>query len=192
MKNPGILVILAAVAILQVAVPVAMIARREATLRLGRAYKFRTAPVDPYDAFRGRYVWLGFEQTQARWTGKAEPTGRSRGYAVLDEGRDGFATVREVTSQQPQSGDYVKVDQVYRGWGTNSAMANFRLPFDRFYMEETKAPAAERAYRENSNRRGQTNYNTYAVVRIKGDDAVIENLYVDGKLISEFARQQPK
>jgi uncharacterized membrane-anchored protein len=192
MKNPGILAVFAVVAIVQVAVPVAMIAQRETTLRLGRPYKFRTAPVDPYDAFRGRYVWLNFEQNQARWNGTTEPTGRSRGYAIVEEGRDGFAVVREIGSQPPPSGDYVKVDRVYRGWGTNSIMANFRFPFDRYYMEETKAPAAERAYREYSNRRGETNHNTYAIVRIKGDDAVIENLYVEGQPIADFIRQAGK
>ena len=32
-----------------------MIIRRELTLRRGRVCRFLTAPVDPYDAFRGRY-----------------------------------------------------------------------------------------------------------------------------------------
>ena len=43
-----------------------MIARREMTLRNGVVCRFLTAPVDPYDAFRGRYVALNFAENK-RW-----------------------------------------------------------------------------------------------------------------------------
>jgi uncharacterized membrane-anchored protein len=187
MKSRAILAVFIAVAIAQVIVPVRMIARRETTLRLGRTYKFRTAPVDPYDAFRGRYVWLGYEQNRARWSGESEPGSFRTAYALVEEGRDGFAVINQVMPQPPKSGDYVKVGRVYRDWQTNSVV-HFTLPFDRYYMEETKAPKAEHAYREHLNRRGQTNDNTYAVVRIKSGEAVLEDVYVDGKPIAEFIR----
>jgi hypothetical protein len=58
-------------------------------------------------------------------------------------------------------------------------------------MEETKAPMAERAYRERVNRRGQTNQTTYAVVRIKSGEAVLENVYVDGKPIRQYLTEKP-
>ena len=192
MRSRGIMVVFAAVAIAQVAVPVRMIAQREAILRLGQAYKFRTAPVDPYDAFRGRFVWLGYEQNHARWREETEPNLRSTAYARVEEGQDGFAVIREVGLRPPTSGDYVRVEQIHRGWGTNSASVYFTLPFDRYYMEETAAPRAERAYWEHLNRRGQTNHNTYAVVRIKDGNAALENLYVDDQPIAEFLRHQPK
>ena len=193
MRSRGILLLaFIAVAMVQVAVPVSMIARREATLRLGRAYKFRTAPVDPYDAFRGRYVWLGFEQNQARWNGGTEAVPKSKAYALVEEGVDGFAVIRAVGPQPPKSGDYVKVEQVYRGWGTNSALVHFALPFDRFYMEETAAPKAERVYWQQGNRRGQTNHNAFATVRIRDGNAVLENLYVDGRPIAELVQQDTK
>ena len=188
MKGRVILAVFIAVAIAQVIVPVGMIARRETTLRLGRTYKFRTAPVDPYDAFRGRYVWLGYEQNRARWSGESVPGSSRTAYALVEEGRDGFAVINQVMPQPPKSGDYVKVGRVYRDWQTNSVV-HFTLPFDRYYMEETKAPKAEHAYREHLNRRGQTNDNTYAVVRIKSGEAVLENVYVDGKPIAEFIRE---
>jgi len=187
MKSRIIIAAFIIVAIAQVIVPVGMIARREATLRLGRPYKFRTAPVDPADAFRGRYVWLGYEQNHARWSGESEPGSSRTAYALVEKGQDGFAVINQVMPQPPKSGDYVKVDRVYRDWQTNSVV-RFTLPFDRYYMEETKAPKAERAYRGHMNHRGQTSDNTYAVVRIKSGEAVLENVYMDGKPITEFAR----
>jgi hypothetical protein len=63
------------------------------------------------------------------------------------------------------------------------------LPFDRYYMEEHLAPAAEQAYWQN-NRRGQTTQNAYALVRIRNDTGAIENLFVAGKPIVEFVREQ--
>ena len=61
----------------------------------------------------------------------------------------------------------------------------FTLPFDRYYLEETKAPKAEQTYRE-QNRRNQTNGNTYAVVRIKNGDAALADLYVADKPIRDY------
>ena len=49
----------------QIAVPVYMIVNREKTLVLGKQFKFHTVPVDPYDAFRGRYVALAVQQDSA-------------------------------------------------------------------------------------------------------------------------------
>src|SRR5580765_7697968 len=49
------------IALAQLAVPGSLIWKREQTLRRGSVWKFRTAPVDPVDAFRGRYVALEFE-----------------------------------------------------------------------------------------------------------------------------------
>jgi len=51
---------------------------------------------------------------------------------------------------------------------------------DRLYLEESKAPAADEAYRQ-SNRRGQTNVSTYAVVRIRNGTGVIENVFIGDK-----------
>jgi uncharacterized membrane-anchored protein len=189
MKRSLVLSAFVVVAIVQLLAPASMIIQREMTLRHGQAYKFRTAPVDPYDAFRGRYVWLAYEQNHARWYG-VNPGLRGSAYAQIQEGNDGFAVINLVAMSPPKAGDYVKVDRLYPDWRTNSVV-HFDLPFDRYYMEETAAPKAERAYWEH-NRRGQTNHNTYAVVRIKDGNAVLENLYVDGRPIAEFVQQNSK
>ena len=55
------LLVFALVGFAQLAVPASLIWKRERTLRQGHVWKFRTAPVDPVDAFRGRYVALEFE-----------------------------------------------------------------------------------------------------------------------------------
>jgi uncharacterized membrane-anchored protein len=171
-----------AVAVVQLAVPVGQIWKHEDILRTGTVYKFKTAPVDPYDAFRGRYVALNFADTQAP-VRKGDTLGyRATAYVTLRVGTNGLAQFGELTATAPSAGDYLRVETTY---GTN-----FRLPFDKFFMEESKAPKAEDAYRQFGNRRGQTNAPTYAVVRVKNGRGVIEDLCITGVPVREFLRAE--
>ena len=169
--------------ILQLGVPAFMIVRREHVLHAGRAFKFRTAPVDPYDAFRGRYVALNFEA--ATVTGIPLPPGILHGvrvYALLGEDEKGFAKVTALSLTRPSDGPCLRAQVQYPA----SDRVSLELPFDRYYMEETKAPAAENAYRQHSRR--ETG-DAYAIVRILGTQAVLEDLYVEGLPVEEFLRQ---
>lgn len=184
-----VLGVFAVVTVAQLAAPASLWWRYERTLREGRAYKFRTAPVDPYDAFRGRYVALRYEQQQGPWRGAGAAERGQTAFATIEEGDDGFARVQGLTPERPAVGDYLRVKVTYPGWGTNAGQVNFAVPFDRYYMEERQAPKAEAAYWRNSPRRGQTNDTTYALVRVKGGRGVIEELFVGGKPIREAIRQ---
>ena len=182
MNKRWLMVALVVVATAQVAVPVEMILQHEGYLRKGRAYKFRTRPVDPYDAFRGRYVQLAFEQNHAPWRSHDEVQPGMELFACVEEGTNGFAVIREVMPARPEQGDYLKVKASWRNARTDDV--NFTLPFDRYYLEETKAPKAEQTYREH-NRHNATN-DTYVVVRIKDGDAALADLYVGGKPIRDY------
>ena len=168
----------------QLAVPASMILKRERVLAHGQAFKFRTAPVDPYDAFRGRYVALGFDQRSL-----AAPPGHdfARGqtvHAVLVEDADGFATFAGLRRDRPDAEPYLTTKIQYVG----GDLVHLRLPFDRFYMDENEAPAAEQAYRQNSVR---SNRNAYVQVRIEKGFGVIEDLYVDDTPIREYLDRNP-
>ena len=64
-------------------VPLTMIKQQEKVLTQGVEYKFKTAPIDPYDYFRGRYVALGIDQSTAPLLDK-RVTSLSKAYAVAD------------------------------------------------------------------------------------------------------------
>ena len=103
-------------------------------------------------------------------------------YAPLEIGTNGFARFGTVSLTRPINGPYLKV----HAWYVNSAHGvTLELPFDRYYMNEKLAPAAERAYREHS-RRGQQD--AYVTLRVRDGFGVIENLYVGGKPIADFVR----
>ena len=63
--------------------------KRESVLHHGRVFKFQTAPVDPVDAFRGRYVALSF-QAEHRSRERSLSAGTPL-WAVLTEDDNGFA-----------------------------------------------------------------------------------------------------
>ena len=152
---------LIAVIIIQLSVPAYMITDKYYTLRTGEEFKFRVYPVDPYDAFRGRYVNLNARQDS--------PGGGM--YGVIAVERDGFAYIEKITDKKPQAVPYVKSGS--RGW--------FAMPIDRYYMDEKLAPKAESLTRQNSQ-----NDNTYVTARVKNGKLVITGLFIDGMAIEDI------
>jgi uncharacterized membrane-anchored protein len=175
--------ILVAVCLLQLLVPASMIGRREATLHSGTAYRFKTRPVDPYDAFRGKYVALRFEEEIATTDGSQIENGQ-RLFVEVSEGADGFAKLGMASRKRPEGASYIKVRANYSSGGNT---INVELPFDRYYMNEKRAPEAERAYWDSN--RG-TNRNTYAVVKVLNGMAVTEGLYIDGVHVKEYLEKE--
>jgi uncharacterized membrane-anchored protein len=171
------------VALAQLAAPVSMIAKRETTLRTGRQFRFRAAPVDPYDAFRGRYVALRLEASDVVTTSAARFKAHQKVYARIVEEADGFARIAEIAAERPKDGDYI-VTRLDYPYGNK---VHVPLPFDRYYMNENLAPAAERAYREHSRREAR---DAYVTVRVRNGFAVLEQLHVAGKPIEQFLREK--
>ena len=177
------LAVLAVVCLAQLAVPAWMVLAHERALRDGALYRFRTEPVDPADAFRGRYVAVRLQLLAPR---EREP-GRAPGQpvvAVLGTDAEGFAEVRATLDRPPPTGDWL------RGWigfdweaprapdpaGMVEPVRRTRieLPFDRYYMAEAKARAVDRAWAE----RGQAM--AVARVRVRRGLGAIEGIDVDG------------
>ncbi len=145
----------------QILIPTYMIWGKYDVLKNGEEVKIKVAPIDPYDAFRGRYVslWydddLSYEQSQGK-------------YGVLEIDEDGFAMVKKVVKEQPK-------DQLYL---TSENEDYFYIPLDRYYMEETLAPKAEEMISGEKE--------AYVTIRIKGDKSVLSGLYIDGKPVEEI------
>jgi uncharacterized membrane-anchored protein len=179
-------VIFIVVALIQLSVPASVVWKRERTLKHGRAWKFRTAPVDPVDAIRGRYVSLRFAAEEIPSNDEAfrKLESRTTLYFVLKEDTDGFATVERI-SEKALSGDNVITGQ--SGYWSEQTL-HVHFPFDRFWVTEKSAPAAEKAYLENS-RRGKQN--AHVTVRVRDGDATIEQLFIDGQPLADYLRANP-
>jgi uncharacterized membrane-anchored protein len=179
--SPVVWMLFAVVCVLQLAVPAAMIQRREAALRHGEVYLFRTAPVDPHDAFRGRYVALDFQQAvvEGIWPDEACRPGRVA-YAILTKYVEGFASITAVVFTPPDDTVFLKV-RIIHYYNNRLRLA---LPFDRFYMDEFSAPEAEREYFRIHRERRELP--AWARVRVDNGFAVLEDLLIDGQPIRDW------
>ena len=174
------LIVFALVACAQIAVPASLIWKRERTLRQGQVWKFRTAPVDPVDAFRGRYVALEFEaEAQPISPPPNAPYGQTV-FVTLRPDAEGFAVIDQVLSSRPESDDYIEAQLS----GTTVS-----LPFDKYWVTERDAPAAEAAYRAQSRREKR---NAFVTVRVFKGDAALEQLYLDGLPLGDYLRANPQ
>ena len=95
----------------QLAVPAGMIVRRELALQRGVALRFRTAPVDPYDAFRGRYVALAFNERSV----PCAETFRAHQsiYVRAETGTNGFAHLAEAARRPGGTGVWFRASADY-------------------------------------------------------------------------------
>ena len=174
-----------AVALVQIAVPLGMITSAEQVIGKGAAFKFKTRPVDPNDPFRGKFLVLGFEADsyisyeQLSWQKGQEV------FVHLETGTDGFARVAFLSQEQPpeKANTYVKAS-VQRSFTVDSGRkVLIDYPFDRFFVEETKAPKLEQVYRELNREEGTL---VYALVNVRNGQAVLQDLMVNGRSLLEL------
>lgn len=183
MKTTYILIIFAVLCAVQLFVPVQMISNREEVLASGTAYKFKTVPIDPADPFRGKYITLNFEIDGY----KTNDTTWQRDetiYVYLNVDSLGYAQINEITRQvKPDlQKDFIEAKV---GWYDNySKELNIEFPFNRFYMEETKAYEAELAVRENQS--DSLLQNVYALVHIKEGATILKDVIINDLPIKDY------
>lgn len=174
--------------LVQLYVPAKMILDRESIVHSGVAYKFKTAPVDPNDPFRGKYISLRFEEdlvevdtTQSWFIGEAV-------FALMGTDEKGFAKIESLSKETPIGDkDFLKVIIKYPPYGKKQNQARITIPFDRFYMEESKAYDAEVLSRMSFR---DTSKTVYALINIKEGEGVLSNVFIDDVPIREVVRQK--
>lgn len=184
-----------ALALLQLGAAASGIARHELTLRNGQEVWLEVAPVDPADPFRGRYVSLSYAIERQAHAVRGTPDYREPVYAVLKAHKGRAAEVLYVSVKQPSQGLYLKVHPSY----ADGSRIHVDVTFDRYYMEESLAPAAEVAYREaagtqtfdgdgNAVREGGGRKQSFARMRILDGRGVLEGVLLGGVPIETAAR----
>jgi len=160
-----------------------MIVESEDAIITGAAYKFKTRPIDPTDPFRGKYITLQYEMNHFETIDSTHVVGEEI-YVYLKNDDEGFAEVSQI-SKKPMDieADYVRARVTYYYKGK----VNFQLPFNTFYMEETKAYDAELAYIK-ANRDSLSN-NVYALVYVKDDQVVLKDVLIDDIPIQEYVEK---
>ena len=175
------------VAIIQLAIPIKMIVGKENILSTGTEYKFRTAPVDPNDPFRGKYITLRFDANNFDVANDNFWHQDDDVYVLLGKDEKGFAKIIDITKQSPlnNKSDYVKAKIQY----AYDNKVTIDYTFNKFFMEESKAPNTESVYRETARDTSQT---AYALVYVKEGDAVLKDVIINGVSISAISGKDEK
>jgi uncharacterized membrane-anchored protein len=176
-----LMVALIAVAIIQLAVPARMIYHQEQILHSGKEYKFKMAPVDPSDPLRGKFINLRLDGLEMKVTKASKWTFGESVYVTLATGNpDGFARFDQLTREKPLSEiDFIRAKISY----ASDSSVWLKVPFDRYYLEESTAPRIERIY---NGALRDTSKVSFMSVRVIDGDAVLNDLFIDGKSIKEM------
>lgn len=168
--------------LIQWIVPLNLIFKQEDTLNFGTVFKFKTMPVDPVDVFRGRYIQLRFVQNTFPLDTNENWQSGETAYALLTKDVNGFATITGLSRNKPhQDADFITVtiDYVYKD-SLDQAVMSF--PFDKFYMQEDKAPEAEKFL--NLVQQDSSSI-IYAKVKIKNGFSSLADVIVDNQSLQD-------
>lgn len=181
-------VLFALMVVAQLFVPFQMIFNAEETVSEGILFKLKTRPYDPKDPFRGNFIRLNFEIGTHTVADTSAWKKGEKVYVFLRSDRKGFGQIALLTRYR----DEVNSDNYLEGtirsiWiSDEGAQLTIQYPFERFYMEESKAPVAESVYREAAR---DSSRNTFALVSVKSGTGILQDIMIDGISISVLAEQ---
>ncbi|MGB1241727.1 MAG: GDYXXLXY domain-containing protein [Chitinophagales bacterium] len=189
MKKPSYLIIsFFVVMALYIAYPAYLINKHEDILNTGEIYRFKPRPIDPYDAFRGKYIILSYEQNSFPFPNAMETFSHgAKVYLEVNTDVNGFAEITKAHSSIPNISNYISTNINF----IDSNIIYYNLPFDRYYLNEEYALAAEQAYNDMvrlQNPADSINVVAYVDVRVKSGSAIIEELYLQNQPIMEYLR----
>ncbi len=185
-KRKTVIALFALVVVAQLLVPAKMVWDQEDVLQTGTEYKFKTAPVDPNDPFRGKYITLSFDHNTIEVENTEDWYRGDVIYASISNGKDGYARIHSIAKEKPSSNqDFIKAEVGFATGNTTKLSIDF--PFDRFYLEESKAEEAEYTYWSS---RRDTTKTTYALVNIKNGRGVLKDVLIDGISIVELVNKE--
>jgi uncharacterized membrane-anchored protein len=117
---------------LQALVPLGLIGWNEAKLALGDEVRLKTAPVDPYDLFRGRYVTLRYEISSVPGAREVQPGDTV--YVSLRDTGDRWRATGRAQLERPGAGTFI------RGRMTQAGIV---FGIETYYADEAEALALE-------------------------------------------------
>jgi uncharacterized membrane-anchored protein len=178
-----IMVFFAFMCLAQWIVPGKMVYDSENTIAEGRSYRFKTAPIDPSDPMRGKYITLDFQENFVRFTDSAEWQRGEQIFVTFTTDSAGFAIPEQVYHTRPQAESYLETIVDYVDDYSDDYKVWYKLPFDRFYLEESKASQAEQIYWKAQRDSAQV---AYAEVSIGQGQAVLKNVIINDRPIIDI------
>lgn len=166
MSNKQRLAGLGILLLLQLAFPLFFIYQKERIHEVGHEYLFAIQPVDPYDFFQGKYVSLNTSPLE--YTEKADEKFKRKDvvYAQFEQKKEGVEITALSKTKTENSLKLVVTQKLPHG------KLRFRLPFSRFYTEESKAKQIEQKIAEMQD---STDAKAFVHVKVyKGDFVIVD------------------
>ncbi len=173
------------IAIIQLIVPAWMIYSATTGMDKGMEIKLRTVPVDPNDAFRGKYISLRYEvETHSyRYIPSVKHNEINKYYVTLREDSSGFHVIDRVLSEKPEDTDIFFTVKERSYYKKVHGEVKIDMPCDKYYMTEFLAEKAEKSYRKAV----KDKKNVYAVLRVYKGKITLQDVYVEDKKIADYA-----
>ncbi|MNK02196.1 hypothetical protein D3C87_200160 [compost metagenome] len=165
--NKG-LIGLIAVSVIQLAFPLFFIVAKEQVIETGKEYLFSIQPVDPYNFFQGRYVSLNVRPVTYSGADLSNFKRNDIVYAEFEQDSTGVKVTR-VSHQKTEHSLKLKL------YSEPGKSLKLRLPFKRFFLEETKAQSIENLLAQNSK------HENFVHVKILDGDFVMTDISSNGK-----------
>ncbi len=174
------------IVVVQWFVPTSMIFKKEGILKNGKVFKFKTEPIDPSDPFEGKYISLKFQQDTFPLNKELEKLSNGDEIFVVLKQENGYAVIAQVSVNEPKGNlDFVKASVDYVENYDNNRRIHINYTFNKFFMEESKAPKAEVLYNDASQKSRE---NCYALVYTKDGSAVVSDVLVNDTSISKLVK----
>lgn len=177
--------ILAALA--QIALPASMIIKSEHIEKNGIANKLKTAPIDPSDPFRGRYITLNFFDDDLIIDGESHWERGDEVFVSFENDTSGYAKIMSISDARPINyANYIRTKISYSQYLKSKDQTRILIdyPFDRFYMQESKAPHAERLYNDQM----RDSVVVYGLLMVQDGDYILKDVIYDGQPINDYVR----
>ncbi len=171
--------------IIQISIPLSIIFEKEDIIKNGIELKFHITPIDPYDAFRGKYLIINVDNSIYPDKIKYNSSYYFKNqivYVTIIKDKNGFNKFNEILLNKPADKLYLKTRIKYIYYKYTTATIKNReiryitidIPFNRFYINEKYAKAGEELYNKYS--RGKKEY-AHITVKLKDGKAVLEKLF---------------
>ena len=143
----------------------------------GEEYLFEVEAFDPYDMFRGKYLYINFKENEVKSERmETENEGHNNYYVEIKRNKDGFAYFDNVTYKKPKNiKNYYKTTGYYYKYSKSHRISTPT----KYFMNEKKSVNAEKVYEDNLE-------NAYVKVRVKNGRMVVVGVYVNDILIDSY------
>ena len=183
MRKKYLIIAFACTVLVQLSFPLKMIFDRELILLRGETFLMKIEPIDPYDAFRGRYVSINYTNVTAPipWSMQQEHYKFDHDLFIpLKKAANGESIYQEAREIRPSDTDiYLRVTP--EGPTVDYETVWIDIPDKRYYMNEYKAPIADRIIKD-----------AYAQIVVYKGQMVLKGILVDGMPIEKYIDQLTK